>query len=126
MKKCPFVGKKCLEQGCEFWTHLLGKDPQSEATIDKFGCAVAFLPILLVENAQMSRHTAASVDKVANLTNGVKGEINAMNRSFCNAAQAALEMKERENTRLLDAGNGNGNRKPGDESCRFGAESQQP
>jgi hypothetical protein len=51
---------------CKFWTHLLGKDPQREGTVDKFGCAIEFIPILLVENAQMIRQGAASTDKVAN------------------------------------------------------------
>jgi hypothetical protein len=56
----------CVEKKCRFWTHLYGKDPQSDQTIDKFGCAIEFLPVLLVENAQMIRHAAASTDKVAN------------------------------------------------------------
>lgn len=54
-----------MEAKCKFWTHLLGKNPQSEAVVDRFGCAIEFLPILLVENAQMIRQTAASTDKVA-------------------------------------------------------------
>jgi hypothetical protein len=65
MAFCPFIGKKCIESKCQFWTHLQGKNPQSEGTFDKFGCAIEFLPILLVENAQMIRQTAASTDKVA-------------------------------------------------------------
>jgi hypothetical protein len=65
MAFCPFIGKKCVESKCQFWTHLFGKNPQSEGTLDKFGCAIEFLPILLVENAQMIRQTAASTDKVA-------------------------------------------------------------
>lgn len=66
MSFCPFIGKKCVESKCRFWTHLQGKNPQGEGVIDKFGCAIEFLPILLVENAQMIRQTAASTDKVAN------------------------------------------------------------
>jgi len=65
MSFCPFIGKKCVEAKCRFWTHLLGKNPQGDGVIDKFGCAIEFLPILLVENAQMIRQTAASTDKVA-------------------------------------------------------------
>lgn len=43
-----------------------GKESTGDGVIDKFGCAIEFLPILLVENAQMIRQTAASTDKVAN------------------------------------------------------------
>jgi hypothetical protein len=71
---CPLIGKKCIESKCKFWVHLYGKDPQKDALIDKFDCAVAFLPILLVENSQMIRQAAASTDKVANQV-GVGNEI---------------------------------------------------
>lgn len=66
MNFCPLIKKKCIEAKCRFWTHLLGKNPHGDGVIDKFGCAIEFLPILLVENAQMIRQTAASTDKVAN------------------------------------------------------------
>lgn len=67
---CPLLSsvrkQECIENKCKFWTHLMGKNPQGEGVIDQFGCAIEFLPILLVENAQMIRQTAASTDKVAN------------------------------------------------------------
>ena len=67
---CPFLSafrkQDCVEAKCRFWTHLLGKNPQGDGVVDKFGCAIEFLPILLVENAQMIRQSAASTDKVAN------------------------------------------------------------
>lgn len=62
---CPLLRGPCIEAKCKFWTHLLGKNPQGEGVIDKFDCAISFLPVLLVENAQMIRQTAASTDKVA-------------------------------------------------------------
>lgn len=98
MSFCPLIKKKCVETKCRFWTHLLGKNPQTEGTIDKFGCAIEFLPILLVENAQMVRHGAASTDKVANVVNGLRGEVNESNRILLDA--------KHEHQRLLDAGSG--------------------
>lgn len=99
---CPLmssvVQKDCIESKCQFWTHLLGKNPQTEGTIDKFGCAIEFLPILLVENAQMVRQGAASTDKVANMVNGLRGEVNESNRILLDA--------KHEHQRLLDAGSG--------------------
>lgn len=66
MKKvCPLIKKECIEHGCEFFTHLIGLNPQTGAQEDKWGCAVNFLPILLIENAQVARHAVASTDKVA-------------------------------------------------------------
>ena len=64
-KRCPIVKEGCWEHGCEFWTHLLGQNPQTGAQEDKWGCAVNFIPILLIENAQVSRHAVASMDKTA-------------------------------------------------------------
>lgn len=98
MSFCPLIKKKCVGAKCRFWTHLLGKNPQTEGTIDKFGCAIEFLPILLVENAQMVRQGAASTDKVANMVNGLRGEVNESNRILLDA--------KHEHQRLLDAGSG--------------------
>jgi hypothetical protein len=67
MKKiCPLTGDECMQHGCEFYTHLIGKDPQTGKDIDNFGCAIAFLPMLLVENAQQSRQTGAAVESFRN------------------------------------------------------------
>lgn len=66
MKKiCPLIQKECLEHGCEFYTHLIGQNPQSGAQEDKWGCAVTWLPILLIENAGTTRKVVAGLDKVA-------------------------------------------------------------
>jgi len=40
---------------CMWYTCLKGKDPQSDETIDEWRCAMSWMPIMMVENAQMSR-----------------------------------------------------------------------
>ena len=66
---CPLIGgKPCLGDQCTFFIHLRGKDPQSTKEIDEKGCAVSWLPILLIENAQFVRQTAAAVDDLKNQT----------------------------------------------------------
>lgn len=62
---CPFVRGECVQHECALYTRVLGKRPQSEAVTEEFGCALAFLPTLIIENAQMQRQTCATVDKVA-------------------------------------------------------------
>ena len=52
---------------CRFWIHVSGKDPQSTKQLDWFDCATSWLPVLLIENAQMIRQNTASVDKTANI-----------------------------------------------------------
>ena len=96
---CPFLKASCIEAKCKFWTHLMGKNPQCDGVVDKFGCAIEFLPILLVENAQMIRQGAASTDKVANIVNGLRGEVNEGNRIL-------MEASNKHGQRLLDAGSG--------------------
>jgi len=89
---CPLNGKMCIggrrsdfpkdKMGnllqCRWWIHLYGKDPQSEKTIDQWDCSIAWFPTLQTEVAQMERHTTASIDKLANLTNEAKGSIDKM------------------------------------------------
>lgn len=65
---CPFH-KKSMDKVCHkcpMWVMLRGKDPQSMKEIDSWNCSFAVTPVLLVENAQMSRQTAASVDSFRN------------------------------------------------------------
>jgi hypothetical protein len=64
-KQCPLIKAECLEHGCEFYIHLVGSNPQTGLPTDEWKCAVAWLPILLVENANMTRQATASTDKVA-------------------------------------------------------------
>lgn len=65
---CPFhrcdVSKVC--HTCPLFIKLRGKDPQSQNEIDEWGCSFAFLPILLIENAQQSRLVGAEVNAFRN------------------------------------------------------------
>jgi hypothetical protein len=51
---------------CPWWTRVIGKNPQSEEMIDDWRCAVALLPMLLIENAQVSRQTGAAMESFRN------------------------------------------------------------
>ncbi len=63
MKTCP-LGHKCDE--CEWLVTLHGHNPQTGALVDQSRCAIAVLPILLVENSQQQRGTAAAVESFRN------------------------------------------------------------
>lgn len=63
---CPLFNAPCLEHKCRWYIHLLGKNPQDGNPIDKFDCAIAFLPILLIENAQQGRQAGAAVESMRN------------------------------------------------------------
>jgi hypothetical protein len=65
---CPLHKVDCSTvcHKCPWWTRVVGKNPQSEEMIDDWRCAVALLPMLLIENAQMSRGTGAAVESLRN------------------------------------------------------------
>jgi hypothetical protein len=71
---CPLHKQDMSEvcHKCPWWTLVRGKNPQSEEMIDDWRCAVALLPMLLVENAQMQRQTGAAMETFRNgVVNGV-------------------------------------------------------
>ena len=71
---CPLVRGECVRHKCAFFTKLVGLDPQTGQHIDRFGCAVAWIPTLLVENSQQQRQTASEVSKVANQIHSQRSE----------------------------------------------------
>jgi hypothetical protein len=65
---CPLLKKTCIEHACKFYIHLLGSDPQTGKEIDKFDCAISFLPVLLIEGAKQTRHAAVAIESFRNET----------------------------------------------------------
>ncbi len=67
--KCEHVENVNGEQimfRCPWFTKLKGKHPQSEQEIDEWACAITFLPILLIENAQQTRQAGAAIESMRN------------------------------------------------------------
>jgi hypothetical protein len=87
---CPLHQKDASEvcHKCPWWTRVVGKNPQSEEMIDDWRCAVALLPMLLVENAQMQRHTTAAMETFRN--GMISGVIEAVGTAAQSAAQRRL------------------------------------
>ena len=65
-KKCPLLKKNCIEHKCQWYTHLVGKNPQTGGDIDQYGCAVEWLPILLVELRQGTSGVQAATESFRN------------------------------------------------------------
>lgn len=62
-KLCPMMGE-CVQERCRWWIHVTGQHPQTGAIVDSHGCAVEFLPVLIIEGAAASRQTVAAVSQV--------------------------------------------------------------
>ncbi len=67
MKKCGFTGKKCLEHDCMQWIQIMGNNPNTGQEINDFGCAMSWLPILLIEGSQQTRQAGAAIESLRNL-----------------------------------------------------------
>jgi len=90
--KCPFHKKAMADvcHSCPLWVQLRGKNPQSTQEIDKWDCAIAFLPILTIENSQRQMQTAAAVNEMtaevkktdAQSSAAIAGLITMLNRAM--------------------------------------------
>ena len=65
-KFCPLIGKDCIQMQCSWFTQVRGTNPQTGEEVDEWGCAVSWLPMLLIENSQMQRETGAAVESARN------------------------------------------------------------
>ncbi len=89
---CPLhkVDMSLVCHKCPWWTRLIGKHPQSNEILDEWKCAIAVLPTLLIENAQMTRANGAATESMRN--NLVSGVV-----------QAVAAAADRSNRRMIDA-----------------------
>lgn len=64
---CPIDGfKPCRQLECGWFIKLRGHNPNTGEEIDDWGCAIALLPILMIENSQLQRQTGAAVESFRN------------------------------------------------------------
>ena len=70
---CP-LGAKCEEikgdaiHRCAWYTTLAGTNPNTGDKVDEKGCAIAWLPMLMIENSMQQRSTSAAVESFRNET----------------------------------------------------------
>jgi hypothetical protein len=78
---CPLwkkdVSKVC--HTCPWYIQLRGTNKNTGENLDEWGCAVGFLPVLLLENAAMSRGTGAAVESFRNeMVDANRATLNAL------------------------------------------------
>jgi len=64
--KCPLINKKCMKHRCIWYNMLQGKHPQSGANVQEWGCSIAWIPLLLVENTGKQVQTNSAVESFRN------------------------------------------------------------
>lgn len=82
---CPLVKKDCLQLGCSWFTQLRGTNPNTGEPVDNWGCAITWMPMLLIENSQQQRQTGAAVESFRN-------EMTKNNENFQNSLSQMMLM----------------------------------
>lgn len=115
---CPF-GSKCEEvkdnkiHRCKLYINVKGKHPQSEEIIDQWDCGFAWLPILMIENAQTNRGQTQALESFRNEVVKNQKEFNTIFFSEINRrvdmekleekiALLLLEEKEKQRSDILE------------------------
>lgn len=65
-KFCPLIQKDCVGLTCSWFTQVRGTHPQSGADVDEWACAIAWMPMLLINTAQEVRQGAAATEDFRN------------------------------------------------------------
>lgn len=64
---CPLNKfKKCKQFDCTWFIQVRGSNPNTGKDIDEYGCAIAWMPILLLEGAAQQRSTGAAIESFRN------------------------------------------------------------
>lgn len=64
---CPLNSfEPCKELQCAWFLSIRGKNPNTGEDVDEWGCSMAWLPILMIENSQQQRQTGAAVESFRN------------------------------------------------------------
>jgi len=64
---CPLDGfKPCRQLECAWFMQIRGTNPNSGEPVDEWGCSMAWLPMLMIENSQQQRGTSAAVESFRN------------------------------------------------------------
>lgn len=63
---CPLIKEDCVGLKCSWFTQLRGVNPNTGKDVDEWGCAITWLPMLLIENSQQQRQTGSAVESFRN------------------------------------------------------------
>lgn len=56
----------CKQLECAWFMNVRGTNPNTGEPIDEHGCAVAWLPVLMIENSQQQRQTGSAIESFRN------------------------------------------------------------
>jgi len=66
-QNCPLNKfEPCKQLECSWFIQLRGMNPNTGQDVDEWGCSMAWLPVLMIENSQQQRQTGAAVESFRN------------------------------------------------------------
>jgi hypothetical protein len=63
---CPLLKKDCIQLKCAWFMQIRGTNPNTGKEVDEWGCSIAWMPLLMIENSQQQRQTGAAVESFRN------------------------------------------------------------
>ena len=63
---CPLIGESCRQLECAWYTKIAGTNPQTGDSVEEWGCAVAWIPFLQVDNSKAVNQQGAAVESFRN------------------------------------------------------------
>lgn len=64
---CPLNNfEPCKQLDCAWFIKISGQNPQTGQEVDEWGCSIAWLPVLLIENNRVNYQTGAAVESFRN------------------------------------------------------------
>jgi hypothetical protein len=64
---CPLDGfKPCRQLECAWFIKIAGTNPNTGKEVEEWGCSMAWMPMLMIENSQQQRSTGAAVESFRN------------------------------------------------------------
>jgi hypothetical protein len=64
---CPLDGfKPCRQLECAWFMKVVGTNPNTGKEVEEWGCAMSWMPMLMIENSQQQRSTSAAVESFRN------------------------------------------------------------
>lgn len=88
---CPLLKKKCIKHKCLWYNMLQGKHPQTGLDVQEWGCSIAWIPLLLVENSSKMTGVQAATESFRNEM--VKGQ-SVMNNILAAQPETRTEIKQ--------------------------------
>lgn len=76
---CPLLKKDCIQLQCNWFIQVRGTNPNTGKEVDEWGCSIAWLPHLLIENANQTRQAGAATESFRNeFVKSAEATINTM------------------------------------------------